>query len=121
MLKLNRREWLAAAVAPAMAAVKPVKITGLEFYDADIPTPKDQLEVGVQGRYTVVEVQTDAGVTGYSFAGYPAAQAPALRRIIVGQDLVRRRGPCPQWSAQVRGRRACDLGRDRTDRQAARV
>jgi len=87
VLKLNRREWLAAAVAPAMAAVKPVKITGLEFYDADIPTPKDQLEVGVQGRYTVVEVQTDAGVTGYSFAGYPAAQAPALRRIIVGQDL----------------------------------
>lgn len=88
MRNLNRRSFLAAAASPfAALAAKPVKITGLDLYTVVIPTPKEQLDMGVEGRYQVAEIQTDAGVTGYSFAAYPAAQLPALRSMVLGKDL----------------------------------
>ena len=78
-----RRDFLGILAA----TVRPVTITDVDFYNVSVPTPRDQTEAGVQSVFTVVEVKTSAGVTGYSFAGYPAAQLPVVKRIVVGKSL----------------------------------
>ncbi len=85
---LSRRRFLAAGAAPAWAAaVKPVRITGIDLYEVQVPWPAERVRVGVENRFRVVEVHTDAGVTGYSFAGYGANQLPALKGMLVGKLL----------------------------------
>ena len=84
---LDRRSFLSAAFPLLARAAKPVRITGLDMYSVQVPTPKEQVDVGVQDRYQVAEIHTDAGVTGYSFAAYPPAQLPALRGMVLGKDL----------------------------------
>ncbi len=87
---VDRRSFLAVALAPVRAvadAVKPVKITGVDLYPIRIPVSTDEAEAGVNHQFGVVEIQTNAGTTGYSFAGGRRADADALRRILVGKDL----------------------------------
>jgi D-galactarolactone cycloisomerase len=64
-----------------------VRITGVEIYNIRIPVSKDEAEAGVNFAYNVVEVATDAGVTGYSFAGPGTGQLAAVRQLLVGRDV----------------------------------
>jgi L-alanine-DL-glutamate epimerase-like enolase superfamily enzyme len=92
----TRRELLgglmgAALLAPVRAlasAVKPVMVRGLDIFPIEIPVSQAEHDAGVDHRFTVVRVDTDAGVRGYSFAGPPSPRALAEgRTILVGQDL----------------------------------
>jgi L-alanine-DL-glutamate epimerase-like enolase superfamily enzyme len=78
---LSRRLFLAALAAPR------VRITGVDVYPIRIPVTKDEAAAGLMHAFQVVEISTDAGVKGYSFAGPPAAALPAIRALLVGADL----------------------------------
>jgi D-galactarolactone cycloisomerase len=64
-----------------------VKITGIDIYPIRLPVTKDEAEAGLMHSFSVVEVSTDAGTKGYSFAGPGVQQLPAVRQLLVGQDL----------------------------------
>ena len=91
----NRREFLfvstAAILSPVRsleAAVKPVRITGVDIFPIEIPIPKRDAESGMMNRYVVVRIDTDAGVHGYSFAGPdPKLLESAIRPALVGKNL----------------------------------
>ena len=85
---VNRRQFLGSSIAglAAFAAAR-VKITGVDVYPIRIPVTKDEAEAGLMHQFLVAEVSTDAGVKGYAFAGPPPAQLPAIRQVLVGQDL----------------------------------
>ena len=78
---LSRRLFLAALAAPR------VRITAVDVYPIRIPVTKDEAAAGLMHVFQVVEVSTDAGVKGYSFAGPPTAALPAIRTLLVGADL----------------------------------
>ena len=90
---LNRRQFLAASgsilapVARIAAAVKPVRITGVDLFPIRIPIPKEDEAAGLMNRYVVCRVQTDAGVRGYSFAGPNPTVLEKVRAALVGTDL----------------------------------
>ena len=73
----SRRTFLAAsgAIASAMsgpvqlaaAAAGPVRIKNVEIFPIEIPTPREELEMGKYARYTFYEVETDVGVRGWCF------------------------------------------------------
>lgn len=91
-LNCSRREFLGASAAMAgvaklRAAVKPVRITGLDSFAIDIPVSPAEHKAGFQHRFQVAKITTDAGVTGYSFAGPPPSALNSLRTIVVGKDL----------------------------------
>jgi len=75
------------AVQALYAAVKPVRITGLDVFDIRLPATDAEVAAGVQNQYTVAKVTTDAGVSGYSFAGPPPRAAAAAKEAIAGKDL----------------------------------
>jgi D-galactarolactone cycloisomerase len=82
----------AAILAPLralVAAVKPITIRGLDIFPIEIPVSQAEHDAGVDHRFTVVKVETDADVRGYSFAGPPSSlQAlTEARAILIGQDL----------------------------------
>jgi D-galactarolactone cycloisomerase len=76
-----------APVAAVAAEVKRVRITGIEAFPINIPVTKEESEAGYYHRFMVVDVATDAGVHGYSFAGPSAAELPQIRQLLVGKDL----------------------------------
>jgi D-galactarolactone cycloisomerase len=82
-----------AAAVPAplralAAAVKPVTVRGVDIFPIEIPVSPAEHDAGVDHRFTVVRVETDAGVRGYSFAGPPTPRAlQEARATLVGQDL----------------------------------
>jgi L-alanine-DL-glutamate epimerase-like enolase superfamily enzyme len=85
---------LAASMAPVMAPVravaagaKPVRIKDVGVYPIRLPATQTEIAAGVNHAYSVVEVSTDVGVTGYSFAGPSPNSVPELRRILAGKDL----------------------------------
>ena len=90
---LSRREWLAASsllLAPlrrVAATVKPVRITAVDVFPIRIPIPKEDEAAGRMNRYVVCQVDTDAGVRGYSFAGGATGELEAIRRLLTGKDL----------------------------------
>ncbi|MBL8214257.1 MAG: hypothetical protein JNK87_26290, partial [Bryobacterales bacterium] len=84
---VSRRLFCTLPFAALAAQAKPVRIKGIDIYGIRIPVTKDEAEAGLNHAYTVVEVSTDAGVKGFSFAGPPVAQLPAVRQLLVGQDL----------------------------------
>lgn len=91
---LDRRMFLKSGFAAATAGfvslraeVKPVRITGVDVYGIRIPVSKDEAAAGVNHQFTVCEIATDAGVRGYSFAGPPVRDLPAIRQMLVGGDL----------------------------------
>lgn len=90
----TRRELLAgclgAALAPLRAlaaAAKPVRIRAVDMFDIRLPVSKVEAEAGVQFHYPVVRISTDAGVTGYSFAGHGPRSLAPVRELLVGKDL----------------------------------
>ena len=92
MPELSRRGWMSAATAFAglralEAAVKPVRITGVDAFAVRVPVTEAEAAAGVQYRFTVFKVSTDAGVSGYSFGGPRAQALPELRTILTGKDL----------------------------------
>ena len=93
MHSLSRRTFLAlpvglAAIDTLRAAVKPVHITDIDLFTVDVPVTPAEEAAGVQHRYAVVKLVTDAGVTGYSFAGpYPRSLPPFRKEAFVGEDL----------------------------------
>ena len=50
--------------------VKPVKITNVDVFRIEIPTPIDQVKQGLTNKYLVAKVETDAGVRGYAFGEF---------------------------------------------------
>lgn len=94
---VNRREFLAlsaaasaAVLAPVQAvaaAAKPVRIRDVDLFNIEIPVSKEESASGVNHRYAVVKITTDAGVNGFSFAGYPAKVLPEVKQLLVGKDL----------------------------------
>ena len=95
--RLSRRQFVAlsAGVSASLlepvrrvhAAVKPVRIREVDFFDINIPVPKAESEAGVNHQYSVVKVVTDAGVNGISFAGPRSKEIGEVRRVLVGKDL----------------------------------
>jgi D-galactarolactone cycloisomerase len=95
----TRRQFLAATAAATWAAladrlrgiaaaVKPVRITGIDSFPIRLPLSKEDAAAGKMGSYLVARVDTDAGVRGYSFAGPPPALLDAkIRPALVGLDL----------------------------------
>ncbi|HWB97397.1 MAG TPA: mandelate racemase/muconate lactonizing enzyme family protein [Bryobacteraceae bacterium] len=89
---LSRRQFLLTgaslpALARLSAAVKPVRITEVDLYEIDLPVTSTEAEAGVMHRYAVAEIRTDAGITGYSFAGHPRSVLPQVKSLLVGKDL----------------------------------
>ncbi len=76
-----------AAVRALEAEVRPVRITNVDLFDIDIPVSAAEAKAGVQHRYSVAKVFTDAAVSGYSFAGAPAGAAGPLKQMLIGKDL----------------------------------
>lgn len=92
MHKFNRRELMLAGTALAgvgalRAAVKPVRITDVDLFEINIPVSQAEAEAGLQHRFGVAKVMTDAGVTGYSFAGAPRRALAEVKSVLVGKDL----------------------------------
>jgi D-galactarolactone cycloisomerase len=88
---LNRRAFLQSAAAAALSSVAahagPVRISGVDLYDIRIPVNKDEAQMGLHHAFRVVEVSTDVGIKGYSFAGPPESQSAAVRQLLTGADL----------------------------------
>ncbi len=93
MHSVSRRTFLAspiglAAIDTLRAAVKPVHITDIDLFTVDVPVTPVEEAAGVQHRYAVVKLVTDADVTGYSFAGPYSRSLPHFRKeAFVGEDL----------------------------------
>ncbi len=92
MREIARRNFLRlpvafSAVEALRAAVKPVRIADVELFDIAIPVSAAESAAGVMNRYSVVRVATDAGVSGYSFAGPPPRMRELVTRTLVGKDL----------------------------------
>jgi D-galactarolactone cycloisomerase len=92
MRDLTRRSMLGVtagfgALSAVRAAVKPVKITDVDLFAINIPVSAHESAAGFMNRYLVAKVVTDAGVTGYSFAGAPPQALGAVKEVLVGKDL----------------------------------
>ncbi|MBI4604234.1 MAG: mandelate racemase/muconate lactonizing enzyme family protein [Planctomycetes bacterium] len=93
MTHLTRREVLAvlaAALAPLRAiaeAARPVRIRDVDLFDIEIPVSPAEAAAGVSHRFAVAKVSTDAGATGYSFAGPGVSALADVRRVLAGKDL----------------------------------
>ena len=86
----NRRAFLRlglGTLAALAVEAKQVKISGIDIYPIRLPATADELAAGAQADYNVVEVSTDAGVKGFSFAGPAISALPGVRALLVGQDL----------------------------------
>ena len=80
---------LSEPVRLAAAAAKPVRIKNIEIFPIEIPSSREELEMGKYARYTFYEVETDVGVRGYSFdrgTEYRLLDR-VIRPTLVGQDL----------------------------------
>jgi D-galactarolactone cycloisomerase len=101
MSGLSRRKFLALATAATTApgvlpakvqaaaeSANPVRITAIDSFPIRIPISNDEEALGKMNRYVVARVDTDAGVTGYSFAGpSPRLLDSKIRPALVGTDL----------------------------------
>ena len=93
MMEPTRREMLAASLAAVMApvhgvaaATKPVRIRDVDIFNIKIPATSAEIAAGVYDKYSVVEISTDAGVTGYSFAGPSPTSPLPPRRPLAGRQ-----------------------------------
>src|SRR5262249_19550880 len=81
---MNRRELLTSAgaagaalslgqsLAPVKAIAaeaKPIRITGIETFNLELPATPTDVEAGVMNRIAVTRVVAESGVKGYSFGG----------------------------------------------------
>ena len=80
--------FLSAAYQAVAEAARPVRITAIDAFPIRIPIPEAEKALGKMNEYTVVRVDTDAGVRGYSFAGVDrAVLGSEIRPAFVGKDL----------------------------------
>jgi len=73
----------------AAAAAGPVRIKNIDIFPIEIPSSREELEMGRYARYTFYEVETDAGVRGYAFdrgTEYRLLER-VIRPALAGQDL----------------------------------
>src|SRR5688572_865140 len=94
---VSRRDFLSASAAASSmilgpvralaAAVKPVRITGIDIFPMRLPASKEDEAAGKMARYPVCRVDTDAGVRGYSFSGADPKQLPAVQAALLRKDL----------------------------------
>jgi L-alanine-DL-glutamate epimerase-like enolase superfamily enzyme len=69
-------------------AVKPITIRDVDLFSIDVPVSPAEHNAGFDHRFTVVRIETDAGVRGYSFAGPRSMRVlHEIRGVLVGQDL----------------------------------
>ncbi len=98
MVKQTRRHFggtLGAAIVAtilgrvraAERAAKPVRIQKIEAFPVQIPASPEEAAMGKNARYSVVRVQTDVGVRGYSFAGGGRGLDQTLFKDLAGKDL----------------------------------
>ena len=99
MATLTRRQLLAmggvslAAIAAdrlekVAADSGGVQITGVDVFSIRVPVPAADEALGKMNGYSVVEIRTDAGTSGYSFAGASRrALDSGIRPLLVGKDL----------------------------------
>ncbi len=92
MLKPTRRDFLQTsaglgAVQALRAAVKPVRITDLQLFEVLVPISETEVAAGVQNRYSVAKVMTDADISGFSFAAPPPTTLPLVKEALLGKDL----------------------------------
>src|SRR5580698_3650890 len=92
MREITRRGFLGfpiglTAIAALGAAVKPVRITDVDLFEVDIPVSAAEAKAGFLHRYSVVKIGTDAGVSGYSFAGPAPEMLHPVKEALVGKDL----------------------------------
>lgn len=59
----------------------------MDIFPIEIPVSPTEHDAGFDHRFTVVKIETDAGVHGYSFAGPRPGVLPEVRKVLVGQDL----------------------------------
>jgi L-alanine-DL-glutamate epimerase-like enolase superfamily enzyme len=90
--EFRRRDFIAAPVALAavrrlQAAVKPIRIVSIEAFPIDIPVSEAEERAGLQHRFQVAKLTTDAGVTGWSFAGPPETAVNDIRAKLINIDL----------------------------------
>jgi len=57
------------------------------LFTIDIPVTPAEANAGLDHRYQVAKVVTDAGVNGYSFAGAPERMLGDVKKLLVGRDL----------------------------------
>ena len=83
-----RRALVLDTLQAVAASAKPVRITGIDSFPIRIPVSEEDTAVGKINSYMVAQVDTDAGVRGYSFAGpAPNLLDTKIRPALVGQDL----------------------------------
>ena len=96
MFKHSRRRFVAGSVASTLipaalrklsAAVKPVKITGVDIFPIRLKASKEEVDAGKMASYVVCRIDTDADVRGYSFAGPNPNALPDVQKALVGYDL----------------------------------
>ena len=95
--EVSRRDFLAASAAASSmilspvralaAAVKPVRISGIDIFPIRLPASKEDEAAGKMVRYPVCRLETDAGIRGYSFAGADPKALPAIQAALMGKDL----------------------------------
>lgn len=79
--------FMPAAVRNIAAAVKPVKITGVDIFPIRLPASKEEIDAGKMARYVVCRIDTDAGVRGFSFAGPNPQVLPQVQKTLIGREL----------------------------------
>ena len=94
MFKPSRRNVIAGTFASALmplrsvaAAVKPVKITGVDIFPIRLPASKEDTDAGKMASYVVCRIDTDSGVRGFSFAGPNPRTLPEVQKTLIGHDL----------------------------------
>jgi D-galactarolactone cycloisomerase len=69
------------------AAVKPVRITGVDLFPIKLPATREEVDAGRMSSYIVCRIDTDAGVRGFSFAGPNPKVLPEVQKTLTGYDL----------------------------------
>ena len=95
------------------AAVKPVRITGVDIFPVRVPVTDAEAKAGYMNRYIACRIKTDAGVTGYSFAGAASSKRRPGQGATPRQRLVQHRRVTPGRSVALGWSGACPLGRNR--------
>src|SRR3954469_19526333 len=74
---MNRRELLTATAGFGVlsglcalgAEAKPIRIQNVDIFDIEIPFAATEVQAGLRNRFTVVQIQTENRISGYSFVG----------------------------------------------------
>jgi L-alanine-DL-glutamate epimerase-like enolase superfamily enzyme len=69
------------------AEAKPIRIQNLDIFDIEIPFAATEVQAGLRNRFTVVQIQTENRISGYSFVGAPKEELANIRELLIGQDV----------------------------------